>query len=154
MKLEDLKPAEGSTKKPKRKGRGWGSGNGKTAGRGNNGQGQRSGGGVRPGFEGGQKPLFRRVPKKKYFYVVNKVNYGIINVGDLAKYAEGTTVNLELLQKDGLVRADKVALRVLGNGEVKTKLTVEAFHFTASAQEKLEAAGCTLVVLGADSEEQ
>ncbi|MEK7432052.1 MAG: 50S ribosomal protein L15 [Cyanobacteriota bacterium] len=152
MKLEDLRPAEGATKKAKRKGRGWGSGNGKTAGRGNNGQGQRSGGSVRPGFEGGQKPLYRRVPKKKYFYVINKINYGIVNVGDLAKYPEGTKINLETLKNDGIVRKNTVALRVLGDGELTVSLTIEADHFTGSAKEKLEAAGCKLVVLGEEVE--
>lgn len=152
MKLSDLKPAQGSTKKEKRKGRGWGSGNGKTAGRGNNGQGQRSGGGVRPGFEGGQMPLFRRLPKQKYFHVVNKVNYGIINVQHLAGYAEGTVVNMELLIKDGLIDKHSEALRVLGNGQLSVKLTVEASHFSASAKEKITAAGGSVVVLGGEAE--
>jgi large subunit ribosomal protein L15 len=147
MKLFDLKPAQGSTKKSKRKGRGWGSGKGKTAGRGYNGQGQRSGSEVRPGFEGGQMPLFRRLPKKKYFHVVNKINYGIINVKDLNKYAEGTLVNLELLLKDRLVDKHSQALRVLGNGELSVKLRVEANHFSESAKEKISSLGGEAIVI-------
>jgi large subunit ribosomal protein L15 len=141
MKLSDLKPAKGSTKKSKRKGRGWGSGKGKTAGRGYNGQGQRSGSEVRPGFEGGQMPLFRRLPKKKYFHVVNKVNYGIINVKDLNRYPEGTVVNLELLLKDKLIDKNSKALRVLGDGELTVKLKVEANHFSESAKKKITSLG-------------
>lgn len=148
MKLTDIRPAKGSNKKEKRKGRGWGSGNGKTAGRGYNGQGQRSGGSVRPGFEGGQMPLFRRLPKKKYFHVVNQTNYGIINVKDLSKYASDTVVTLEFLKKAGLVDKHAEALRVLGNGELTVGLTVEASHFTESAKQKIEAAGGKAVILG------
>lgn len=147
MKLSDLRPAQGSTKKSKRKGRGWGSGKGKTAGRGYNGQGQRSGSEVRPGFEGGQMPLFRRLPKKKYFHVVNKINYGIINVKDLNKYAEGTLINLELLLKDRLVDKHSEALRVLGNGELSVKLKVEANHFSESAKEKISSLGGEAIVI-------
>lgn len=147
MRLEDLKPAEGSTKKSKRKGRGWGSGNGKTAGRGNNGQGQRSGSQSRPGFEGGQMPLFRRTPKKKYFFVVNKVNYAIVNVSELSKYPAGTVITLDTLKNDGVVRKQTEALRVLGGGELTSAVTVEAFHFTGSAKEKIEAAGGKAVSL-------
>lgn len=153
MRLGDIKPAKGSVKNAKRKARGWGSGNGKTAGRGYNGQGQRSGGGVRPGFEGGQMPLFRRLPKKKYFTVINQVNYGIVNVSALSKYAEGTKVDMELLRQDGVIDKHSEALRVLGNGEISVKLTVEAHHFTAGAKEKLEAAGCTCVNLSDESAE-
>lgn len=149
MKLSDLKPASGSTKRRKRKGRGFASGNGKTAGRGYNGQGQRSGGGVRAGFEGGQMPLFRRLPKKKYFHVVNKINYGVVNVSALAKYDAGTEVNLELLRKDGLVDKHAVALRVLGNGELKASLKVAADHFSESARTKIEAAGGQALLLEA-----
>ncbi len=141
MKLSDLKPAKGSNKKSKRKARGLGSGKGKTAGRGYNGQGQRSGTEVRAGFEGGQMPLFRRLPKKKYFHVVNQVNYGIVNVKDLGKYAAGTVVDLELLRKDRLVNVHAEALRVLGGGEISVALTVNAAHFSATAKEKIEAAG-------------
>lgn len=147
MKLSDLKPNKGSNKKSKRKGRGWGSGKGKTAGRGYNGQGQRSGSEVRPGFEGGQMPLFRRLPKKKYFHVVNKVNYGIINVKDLNRYSEGTLVNLELLLKDRLIDKHSEALRVLGSGELSVKLKVEANHFSESAKEKITSLGGEAIVL-------
>lgn len=147
MKLSDLRPAQGSIKKSKRKGRGWGSGKGKTAGRGYNGQGQRSGSEVRPGFEGGQMPLFRRLPKKKYFHVVNKINYGIINLKDLNKYSEGTLVNLELLLKDRLVDKHSEALRVLGNGELSVKLKIEANHFSESAKEKISAIGGEAIII-------
>jgi large subunit ribosomal protein L15 len=150
MKLEDLRPAKGSVTKAKRKGRGWGSGMGKTSCRGNNGQGQRSGSEVRAGFEGGQMPLFRRLPKKKYFHVVNQVNYGTVNVGDLAKYEANSVINLHSLRKDRKVNNHAEALKILGNGELTVALTVEATKFTASAKEKIEAAGGKAVVLGGE----
>lgn len=147
MKLTDLQPAKGSKRGKKRVGRGWGSGLGKTGGRGYNGQGQRAGGGVRPGFEGGQMPLFRRLPKKKYFHVVNKVNYGIVNVKDLAKFDANTNINLSMLKEVGLVDKHAEALRVLGSGEISVSLNIEAAHFSGSAKEKIEAAGGKAVVL-------
>jgi len=149
MKLSDLKPASGSTKRRKRKGRGFASGNGKTAGRGYNGQGQRSGGGVRAGFEGGQMPLFRRLPKKKYFHVVNQVNYGVVNVSTLSKYEANTEITLDLLKQDGLVDKHSEALRVLGNGDIKVALKVTADHFSDSAKSKIESAGGQAVILEA-----
>jgi len=152
MKLEDLKPAKGSITKAKRKGRGWGSGMGKTSCRGNNGQGQRSGSEVRAGFEGGQMPLFRRIPKKKYFHVVNQVNYGVVNVSDLAKYEANSVVNLESLRKDRKVDNHAEALKILGMGELNIALTVEAAKFTESAKQKIEAAGGKAVILGGDAE--
>ena len=147
MNLEDLKPAQGATKKAKRKGRGFATGMGKTACRGYNGQGQRSGGGVRAGFEGGQMPLFRRLPKKKYFHVVNQVNYGIINVGDLAKYEANSVVNLQSLRSDRKVDNHAEALKILGMGELNVALTVEAHAFSESEKQKIEAAGGKVVNL-------
>ena len=151
MRLEDLKPAAGSTKKRKRKGRGFATGMGKTASRGYNGQGQRSGGGVRAGFEGGQMPLFRRLPKKKYFHVVNQVNYGIINVGDLAKYAVNSVVNLQSLRQDRKVNNHAEALKILGMGELNIALTIEAHAFSEAAIQKIEAAGGKVVNLSEES---
>ena len=114
---------------------------GKTSCRGNNGQGQRSGSEVRAGFEGGQTPLFRRTPKKKYFHVVNQVNYGVVNVKDLAKYEANSVINLETLRKARVVDKHAEGLRVLGMGEISVALTIEADHFTESAKQKIEAAG-------------
>lgn len=153
MNLSQIQPKPGSRKKRKLLGKGRGTGQGKTAGKGHKGQRARSGGGVRPGFEGGQMPLFRRLPKKKYFTVINQVNYGIVNVSALSKYAEGTKIDMELLRKDGVIDKHSEALRILGNGEISVKLTVEAHHFTAGAKEKLEAAGCTCVNLSDESAE-
>ena len=140
MKLHELRPAEGSTAPAWRKGRGPGSGNGKTAGKGHKGQNARSGGGVRPGFEGGQIPLYRKLPKrgfKNHF----AINYAIVNVCDLDVFADGETVNLEALMAKGLIKKPLDGLKVLGNGEITKKLTVEAKVFSASAKEKIEAAG-------------
>ena len=138
--LSNLAPAEGSTKKVYRKGRGPASGNGKTAGKGHKGQNARSGGGVRPGFEGGQLPLYRKLPKrgfKNHF----ATNYAIVNVSALDKFNDGDTVNLEKLMEAGIIRKPLDGLKVLGNGDVTKKLTVEASVFSASAKEKIEAAG-------------
>ena len=140
MKLHELSPAPGSVKEAYRKGRGAGSGNGKTAGKGHKGQNARSGGGVRLGFEGGQFPLYRIMPKrgfKNHF----AVNYAIVNVADLNKFEDGETVNLEKLMAAGIIRKPLDGLKVLGNGEITKKLTVEASIFSASAKEKIEAAG-------------
>ena len=140
MKLHELSPAEGSTREVFRKGRGTGSGNGKTAGKGHKGQNARSGGGVRPGFEGGQLPLYRKLPKrgfKNHF----ATNYAIVNVSALDKFNDGDTVNLEKLMEAGIIRKPLDGLKVLGNGDVTKKLTVEASVFSASAKEKIEAAG-------------
>ena len=140
MKLHELSPAAGSAKAAWRKGRGPGSGNGKTAGKGHKGQNARSGGGVRPGFEGGQLPLYRKLPKRGFNNKFAKV-YATINVSDLNKFEDGATVTLESLVNCGIVRKEYDGLKVLGNGELTKNLTVEAKVFTAPAKEKIEAAG-------------
>lgn len=140
MKLHELSPADGSAEKAWRKGRGTGSGNGKTAGKGHKGQNARSGGGVRPGFEGGQIPLYRKLPKRGFNNVFAK-KYAVINVSALEKLDDGTTVDIELLMKEGIVKKPLDGLKVLGNGTLTKKLTVVAAVFSASAKEKIEAAG-------------
>ena len=140
MKLNELTPAQGSTKAAWRKGRGPGSGNGKTAGKGHKGQNARSGGGVRPGFEGGQLPLYRKLPKRGF---TNRfaVNYSIVNVAALNKFEDGAVVDLEALLAAKIVRKPLDGLKVLGNGDLTKKLTVKATVFSATAKEKIEAAG-------------
>ena len=140
MKLNELSPAQGSAKAAYRKGRGPGSGNGKTAGKGHKGQNARSGGGVRPGFEGGQLPLYRKLPKRGF---KNRfaVNYSIVNVAALNKFEDGAVVDLEALIAKKIVRKPLDGLKVLGNGELTKKLTVKATVFSATAKEKIEAAG-------------
>ena len=141
MKLNELSPAAGSAKAAWRKGRGAGSGNGKTAGKGHKGQNARSGGGVRPGFEGGQLPLYRKLPKRGF---TNRfaVNYAIVNVGALNdKFENGAVVDLATLVEKRIVRKPLDGLKVLGNGELTKKLTVKATVFSATAKEKIEAAG-------------
>ena len=140
MKLHELSPAVGSTKAPYRKGRGAGSGNGKTAGKGHKGQNARAGGGVRPGFEGGQLPLYRKLPKRGFNNKFAK-HYAIVNVSDLNKFNDGDVINLAALMDAGLVTKALDGLKVLGNGEITKKLTVEAKIFSATAKEKIEAAG-------------
>ncbi|GIQ71213.1 50S ribosomal protein L15 [Xylanibacillus composti] len=140
MKLHELQPAPGSTHVRKRKGRGIGSGNGKTAGKGHKGQNARSGGGVRPGFEGGQNPLFRRLPKRG-FTNIHRKEFAIINLDDLNRFAEGTEVTPETLLESGVVKNAKDGIKVLGNGELQVKLTVKAHKFSQSAVEKIQAAG-------------
>ena len=140
MKLHELSPAAGSAKAAWRKGRGIGSGNGKTAGKGHKGQNARSGGGVRPGFEGGQLPLYRKLPKRGFNNKFAK-EYATVNVSALNKFDNGETVTLDSLVKRGIVRKEYDGLKVLGNGELKKKLTVEAKVFSATAKEKIEAAG-------------
>ena len=140
MKLHDLQPAEGSAKKPYRKGRGAGSGNGKTAGRGHKGQWARSGGGVRPGFEGGQMPLARRLPKRGFTNIFG-TTYVPVNVSALNRFEDGTEVTTELLLASGVVSREKDGIKILGNGDLTKKLTVKAAAFSASAKEKIEAAG-------------
>ena len=140
MKLHELSPAAGSTTPAWRKGRGAGSGNGKTAGKGHKGQNARSGGGVRPGFEGGQIPLYRKLPKRG-FYNQFSTKYAIVNVGALNAFEDGATVNLAALMEKGIIRKAYDGLKVLGNGEITKKLTVEATVFSATAKEKIEAAG-------------
>jgi len=150
MKLTDLRPAEGATHRKKRVGRGHGSGHGKTSTRGANGQGQRSGESIKIGFEGGQMPLYRRTPKKHAF--VRPLRYlaefAIVNVGDLNRFEDGATVDAQALVDMGLIRREYDGVRVLGDGELKVKLTVKAVYFTASAREKIEAAGGSVEVLG------
>ena len=140
MKLHELSPAEGSAKANWRKGRGTGSGNGKTAGKGHKGQNARSGGGVRPGFEGGQLPLYRKLPKRG-FHNKFATKYATVNVGTLNAFNDGDTVNLETLLNARIVKKAFDGLKVLGNGELTKKLTVEAAVFSAGAKEKLEAVG-------------
>jgi len=140
MRLHELSPAEGSTKKKKRVGRGPGSGRRKTAGRGENGQNSRSGGGTRPGFEGGQTPLFKRLGK---FGFTNKfrTEYTTLNVYALEAYDDGDVVTPELLLEEGMIKKLNDGLKILGDGELTKKLTVKANKFTKSAIEKIEAAG-------------
>ena len=143
MKLHNLRPAEGGGVKPrKRVGRGIGSGLGKTSGRGHKGQNARSGGGVRPGFEGGQMPLFRRLPKRGFTNIFAK-EWAEVNVEALNDFEQGTVVTPELLIEKGIVKKQKAkdGVRVLGNGDIKVALTVKAHHFSKSAAEKIEAAG-------------
>ncbi|MFA6988736.1 MAG: 50S ribosomal protein L15 [Candidatus Gastranaerophilaceae bacterium] len=140
IQLHDLRPAEGSTHKIKRVGRGRSSGHGKTSTRGHNGEGQRSGSSRRPGFEGGQMPAFRRAPKLKGFPIVRPISFAEINVSRLNE-VEAKEVNLESLIALGFVHKTTERLRILGNGEIKKALTVKANHFSAAAKEKIEAAG-------------
>ncbi len=141
MKLNELKPAEGSKKAAFRVGRGHGSGNGKTAGRGHKGQNARSGGGVRPGFEGGQMPLYRRLPKKGFTNIFAKT-YTQINVSDLNKFADGTEVTAQLLKAEGIIKKVNDGVVVLGRGDLTAKnLTVKAARFSATAAEKIATAG-------------
>ena len=142
MKLHELSPTPGSTKSAWRKGRGVGSGNGKTAGRGHKGQNARTGGGVRPGFEGGQIPLYRRLPKRGFTNSLFKKEYAIINLETLDKlFNDGDAVSMETLLEKGVIRKELNGLKVLGRGEITKKLTVKAAIFSASAKEKIEAAG-------------
>jgi len=140
MKLHELRAAEGSTKAPKRKGRGTATGQGKTAGRGMNGQNSRSGGGVRLGFEGGQMPLYRRLPKRGFTNIWG-TEYTVINVDDLNRFEAGTVVTPELLKEAGLVKTAKDGIKVLGNGNLEKSVEVKAHKFSKTAIEKIEAAG-------------
>ena len=141
MKLHELSPAEGSVKEGFRKGRGAGSGNGKTAGKGHKGQNARSGGGVRPGFEGGQLPLYRKLPKRGFNNYRFAKQYAIVNVQTLNKFADGDVVDAAALLAKGIVNAVFDGIKVLGEGELTKKLTVKAAVFSASAKEKIEAVG-------------
>ena len=140
MKLHELSPAPGSTTPAWRKGRGAGSGNGKTAGKGHKGQNARAGGGVRPGFEGGQLPLYRKLPKRGFYNRFAK-EYSVVNVEALNRFEDGAVVDLAVLADAGVVSQPKGALKVLGKGELAKKITVKAAIFSASAKEKIEAAG-------------
>ncbi|MEG0229739.1 MAG: 50S ribosomal protein L15 [Eubacterium sp.] len=142
MKLHELSPAPGAAKEAKRKGRGAGSGNGKTAGKGHKGQNARSGGGVRPGFEGGQMPLQRRLPKRGFNNDIFATVYATVNVSDLnERFEDGATVDTEALKAIGLIKKPLDGVKVLGNGEITKKLTVIAAKFSDTAKEKIEAAG-------------
>ena len=146
MKLHELSPAPGSVTPGFRKGRGPGSGNGKTAGKGHKGQNARSGGGVRPGFEGGQLPLYRKLPKRGFKNRFAK-NYAIVNVADLNRFNDGDKITLATLIEAGIVRKELDGLKVLGNGELTKKITVEAKVFSATAKEKIEACGGAVEVI-------
>lgn len=141
MKLNELKYNEGSKKDIKRLGRGSSSGTGKTSGKGHKGQNARSGGGVKPTFEGGQLPLYRRLPKRGFSNAMFKITYSIINVSDLNMFDEGTVVTPELLKEMGIIKKQLSGVKVLGNGSLEKKLTVRANVFSNSAKEKIEAAG-------------
>ncbi len=140
MRLDELKPAEGSRFERKRIGRGIGSGTGKTSGKGHKGQNARSGGGVRPGFEGGQMPLYRRLPKRGFTNIFAK-QYVAVNVAELERFENGTEVTAELLKEVGVISKIKDGVKVLGRGELTKKLTVKVAKFSESAKEKIEKAG-------------
>ena len=146
MKLHELQPTAGSRQENWRRGRGEGSGNGKTAGKGHKGQNSRSGGGVRLGFEGGQLPLFRALPKRG-FKNVNHVNYAVINVSDLERFEAGTLVTPTLLVETGLVRKECDGIKVLGNGKLSKALTVQAHKFSKSAEKAISEAGGKIEVI-------
>lgn len=146
MKLHELKPAEGSRHVRKRLGRGIGSGLGKTSGKGHKGQNARSGGGVRPGFEGGQNPLYRRLPKRG-FNNINRKEYAVVSLDALNRFAEGTVVTPELLKETGVISALRDGVKVLANGELNVKLTVKAHKFSQTAQEKIAQVGGTAEVI-------
>lgn|SRR5699024_3957101 len=146
MKLHELTYAEGSRKERNRVGRGSSSGNGKTSGRGQKGQKSRSGGGVRLGFEGGQTPLFRRLPKRG-FTNINRKEYAIVNLETLNRFEDGTEVTPAMLVEAGIVKAEKSGIKVLGNGQVERKLTVKASKFSQAAKKAIEAAGGSIEVI-------
>ena len=147
MKLHELKYNEGSKKDIKRLGRGSSSGTGKTSGRGENVQNSRSGGGVRIGFEGGQLPLYRRLPKRGFSNAMFKKVYATINVSDLNKFEDGTVVSPELLREMGIIKNELSGIKVLGNGSLDKKLTVRAHKFSNQAKEKIEAKGGKIEVM-------
>ena len=140
MKLYELKPTPGSSKKPTRKGRGPGSGNGKTGGKGHKGQNARAGGGTRPGFEGGQMPLYRRLPKRGFNNTRFATVYSEVNICDLNVFESGSEISIVELQEKGLVRQTHDGVAILGTGEITKKLIVKASKFSKSAKDKLEAA--------------
>ena len=147
MKLHELQATEGSRSEHYRKGRGIGSGNGKTAGKGHKGQNARSGGGVRPGFEGGQLPLYRRLSKRGFNNYNFQTVYATVNVSDLERFDEGTVVTVEKLKEVGLVNKELDGVKVLGNGELSKKLTVKANKFSETAKQKIENVGGTIEVI-------
>lgn len=146
MKLHEMKPVEGARKARKRVGRGMSSGNGKTAGRGHNGQNSRSGGGVGLTFEGGQLPLFRRIPKRG-FTNINRKEYAIVSLSDLNRFEDGTEVTPALLVENGIVKNEKSGIKVLGNGTLEKKLTIKAHKFSSSAAKAIEEQGGTSEVI-------
>jgi large subunit ribosomal protein L15 len=146
MKLHELKPNPGSVRNRKRLGRGTASGQGKTAGRGQDGQNSRSGGGTRPGFEGGQMPLYRRIPKRGFTNIF-ATNYSEINLDTLNRFEDGTEVTPEMLKELGIVKKQLDGVKVLGRGELEKKLIVKAHKFSKSAVEKIEAAGGKVEVI-------
>ncbi|HZA56021.1 MAG TPA: 50S ribosomal protein L15 [Candidatus Udaeobacter sp.] len=147
MKLQDLRPAAGSNKKPKRVGRGDGSGHGKTSCRGHKGQGARSGGGTRPGFEGGQMPLQRRLPKRG-FHNPFRMKTSVINLDQLEIFPAGSEVTAESLAEQGLVRGKNKRIKILGDGSLSKALTVKVHGFSAKAKEKIEASGGKAELIG------
>lgn len=146
MKLHELQPSPGARKAPTRKGRGLGSGLGKTAGRGHKGQKARSGGGVRPGFEGGQMPIYRRIPKRGFTNIFKK-EIVAINVRELERFDAGTVVNPDLLKETGVIKSINDGLKILGQGELTKALTVQANYFSKGAEEKITAAGGKVEVI-------
>ena len=146
MRLNDLSPAAGSVKEAKRKGRGIGTGNGKTGGRGHKGQNARSGGGVRPGFEGGQMPLHLRLPKRGFTNIF-ATRYAVVNVADLNRFDDGAVGGIDELIESGLVKKVYIGIKILGNGELTKKITVKATAFSESAKEKIEAKGGNVEVI-------
>jgi large subunit ribosomal protein L15 len=146
MKLEALKPSDGAVGKTKRVGRGVGSGHGKTSCRGHKGQKARSGGGIRPGFEGGQMPLQRRLPKRGFTNIFRK-EYAIVNVGDLNIFEDGTTITIELLRGAGLVKKTVNGVKLLGDGELERNLTVQVAKASKTAEEKVTAKGGNIEVI-------
>ena len=146
MRLNDLSPAAGSVKEAKRKGRGIGTGNGKTGGRGHKGQNARSGGGVRPGFEGGQMPLHLRLPKRGFTNIF-ATRYAVVNVADLNRFDDGAVVGIDELIESGLVKKVYNGIKIVGNGELTKKITVKATAFSESAKEKIEAKGGNVEVI-------
>ena len=147
MKLHELRPNDKAFKERKRVGRGPGSGLGKTSGKGHKGQNARSGGGVRPGFEGGQLPLFRRLPKRGFSNVKFKTEYAVINLSDLNKFEDGAIVTPEILKEMGILKNQLDGVKVLGNGKLEKKLTIQANKFSKSALEKIEKAGSKAEVI-------
>jgi large subunit ribosomal protein L15 len=147
MKLHELRPPRGARKKRKRVGRGTASGYGKTAGRGTKGQNSRSGGGVRPYFEGGQLPLVRRFPRKRGFVNIFKVRYSVVNLERLSRFRKGSKVDPEVLAKAGIIKSSRERVKILGRGELQKPLTISAHMFSASARGKIEAVGGTVVEL-------
>jgi large subunit ribosomal protein L15 len=146
MKLHELQPVDGARHTRKRVGRGTGSGMGKTSGRGHKGQNARSGGGVRPGFEGGQTPLFKRLPKRG-FTNINRVEYNIVNLEQLNSFKDGTRVDSKKLEKQGLIKDQSKMVKILGKGKVNVKLTVVAHKFSKSAEQGIIEAGGTIEVI-------